>query len=155
MIQRIQTIFLFLTTLLMVLFLFLPIISFTGDTGKHYCMYSNKLMEISGQEIQILIRNYFISGTIALVIPLLSFLVIFLYRRRRLQMKLVSLVILMILMYIFIFITRTATTIRVYDAQWGPEWPVLFPFIAMVFMVLAWLSIKRDEELVKSYDRLR
>jgi hypothetical protein len=36
-----------------------------------------------------------------------------------------------------------------------PGYRIIMPLLSLIFLVLAYLGVKKDDELVKSYDRLR
>ena len=125
MIQRIQTVYLLLTFCLMAILVYFP-------------FSSSPTMLIS-----------------AGVIALLAFITIFLYKKRKLQIKicyliLLLLVVLYVLDYIsgrqYLPLTELFRTIR---------YTFVFPLVAGIFVYLAIRSIKKDEKLVRSLDRLR
>ena len=136
MIQRIQTIYLVLSAFVMgALFLWFPTV--LGKDGS-------VIMERSEPLISGLI---FVSIALA-VISILSF------KKRQLQFVLNRLNIIsnFVLLGVFVYrlLTLSGETI-VSEKGIG----VLFPIISIVFLVLANKAVKRDEDLVKSVDRLR
>ena len=136
MIQRIQTIYLVVSAIIMgVLFMWFPQV--LGTDGSIIMERSEPL--ISG----------LIFASIALaIISILSF------KKRQMQFVLNRLNIIsnFILLGVFVYrlLTLSGETI-VSEKGIG----VLFPIISIVFLVLANKAIKRDEDLVKSVDRLR
>jgi hypothetical protein len=42
-----------------------------------------------------------------------------------------------------------------YDSVIDPGFRMAIPLLQLIFSVLAWRGIKKDDDLVKSYDRLR
>jgi|TARA_R100001230_G_C5625809_1_gene134410 membrane protease YdiL (CAAX protease family) len=136
MIQRIQTIYLVVSAIVMgALFMWFPVV--IGTDGS-------VIMERSEPLIFGLI---FISIALA-IISILSF------KKRQLQFVLNRLNIIsnFVLLGVFVYrlLTLSGETI-VSEKGIG----VLFPIISIVFLVLANKAIKRDEDLVKSVDRLR
>ncbi len=136
MIQRIQTIYLIVSTLIMgVLFAWFPVV--LGKDGS-------VIME---RNEPLLLGLIFVSIALA-IISILSF------KKRQLQFVLNRLNIIsnFVLLGVFVYrlLTLSGETI-VSEKGIG----VLFPIISIVFLVLANKAIKRDEDLVKSVDRLR
>lgn len=90
---------------------------------------------------------------ILLVVAILSFGTIFLFKKRMLQIRLTifSSVVLIgyylaLAAYIFMLAENTSFT---------PSWTICLPFIGIVLNWLAIRGIGADEALVKAYDRLR
>lgn len=136
MIQRIQTIYLIVSTLIMgALFVWFPVV--LGKDGS-IIMERNE---------PLLLGLIFVSIALA-IISILSF------KKRQLQFVLNRLNIIsnFVLLGVFVYrlLTLSGETI-VSEKGIG----VLFPIISIVFLVLANKAIKRDEDLVKSVDRLR
>ena len=136
MIQRIQTIYLIVSTLIMgALFVWFPVV--LGNDGS-------VIME---RNEPLLLGLIFVSIALA-IISILSF------KKRELQFVLNRLNIIsnFVLLGVFVYrlLTLSGETI-VSEKGIG----VLFPIISIVFLVLANKAIKRDEDLVKSVDRLR
>jgi len=131
MIQRIQTIWLFLIFLLSgCLFFLFPVKSESSDLFPYLCLWI---------------------GGIALTF-VLSFVAIFLYKKRPLQLKMCTGIwILQILFYVTVFFALRST--RETDVVW--QWTVAFPLIVCILDILAIRAIKKDEKLVRSLDRLR
>lgn len=136
MIQRIQTIYLVVSAIIMgVLFMWFPVV--LGKDGS-IIMERNE---------PLLFGLIFVSIALA-IISILSF------KKRQLQFVLNRLNIIsnFILLGVFVYrlLTLSGETI-VSEKGIG----VLLPIISIVFLVLANKAIKRDEDLVKSVDRLR
>jgi amino acid permease len=94
-------------------------------------------------------------SVIILAICILSFLAIFLFKNRKVQLKVAAFVILltivMIGMILFYFFRVTGK----YQAEPVPGYKMIIPLLILVSGILAHRGIKRDEKLVKSYERLR
>lgn len=132
MIQRIQTIWLFLTSVAGLLAVLLPV---AGTT---------------------VLFEYVLNSILALAI-ILPLATIFLYKNRKLQIKLCyAVLILFMLLYILygIFFALYPTTITASSNGVLLLWGAL-PLIAILLDVLAIRAIKKDEKLVRSLDRLR
>ena len=134
MIQRIQTVWLFLIAVLSGLLFFMPI---TETVNPEIVPASFPF------ETLLMIGNG--------VIAIFAVIIIFFYKNRPLQLKLSQgLFVLLVLSCVMIayYIWSSPTDI-IY------KYPIVFPIIAIVFDMLAIYSIKKDEKLVRSLDRLR
>lgn len=143
MIQRIQTIYLLLTSIVSggLIFIFNLWIS-TGEKIFVVDLFSNK--SISLQLIPIM---FFISSILAIVN-------IFIFNNRKLQfvigriLILINLFLLGLLIYQSLMISGETS---VSEKGIG----MFLPILAILLLVLANKAIKKDEDLVKSVDRLR
>ena len=125
MIQRIQTVYLFIAFCLMATLVFVP--------------FSSHLIIIIG------------SGIAAF----LSIINIFLYKKRSLQRKICYIILLLsVLIYLFDFIFERQY-LPFAELFWSNRFTFIFPFIAIIFIYLAIRGIKKDEKLIRSLDRLR
>ncbi|MGE5419080.1 MAG: DUF4293 domain-containing protein [Chloroflexota bacterium] len=148
MIQRIQTVYLLLTTVIAVLFLSGDIILFENGRSLMLTGYAP-----GGEGTQ---PEPILPLTVMLLInPFLSLILIFLYKKRKLQMKLTILLIFTILLTVAMIgyfawnLSRASSTDIVFTYK------MILPLLMLIFSVLAYAGIKKDEEIVRSYDRLR
>jgi len=165
MIQRIQTIFLLLTAILMGVTVFSPLMLLNGGeagiiphtgilAGMDKLLYSFFPSGI-GQLFNAQYPTWgvlFFVGISALV-PLIN---IFLYKKRKVQMKVGTLTSLLILFfYVTFYVYFNAYSTKYGLTFDGIQYGLILPVIALIFNVLAILRIKKDEKLVKSLDRIR
>jgi hypothetical protein len=85
----------------------------------------------------------------------LAFITIFLFKNRKLQFVLNRLNILFHLILLGIFVYRMLNLSGGIEKISEKGIGVVFPLISIVLLVLANRAIKKDEDLVKSVDRLR
>jgi Domain of unknown function (DUF4293) len=150
MLQRIQTIFLLLISLLSTLFYFVTFQKVTYGNTEY------SLTIISGFTEEMAKSTVFLPFSINSLIVLLSLITVFLFKNRKLQMKLCSLLaivssILCILLIAFIYIKTDA--VAKYEVTYN-----IYSIIPAINIVLAFIAkrfIKSDEELVRSADRIR
>lgn len=90
-----------------------------------------------------------------MLIALLSLAAIFLYRNRKLQMMLTLVLIGLSVISILIFGIYILFIAKKYTADIVFNIKVLLPVLIVLCLILAQRGIKNDEDLVKSYDRLR
>lgn len=146
MIQRLQTVFLLLAIVMLGLFLYMPLLRFEIHGFNQ---------EFAGWDV----RHYY-NGYIWFINPILigiaiglTFINIFLYKRRNVQALLCWMAIIFIVAGQFYVIYKYETAVFLGDVilrKWN-----LFSAAAVVFEILAFVYIRRDEQLVKSMDRLR
>ena len=154
MIQRIQSIFLFLASIAIALMFFFPLANFFSEnySVQFWVIGIIKFTEFS-DSINI---NSLPLLIIVPFIALLSFTTIFLYKNRKIQLKLIKfnllLNIVLIALYFFYYIDYIEeTTFANADYLVGS----FFPLISLLFLTLAFRAIRKDEKLVRSADRLR
>ena len=136
MLQRIQTVYLFLAALCSAGLIFLFEL---GENVAGQAVYAI--------DVLLVFALFIISAVISLV-------TIFLYSNRKLQFMLGRLNILLnlILLGLFVYWSLNISG-EAYVSEKGIG--MLIPVISIVFLVLANKAIKKDEDLVKSVDRLR
>jgi hypothetical protein len=157
MIQRIQSIFLFISAVVLTLVLFLPI--WTSSTTGTYDMildgFSLKMKDLQGNILKSE-TTIFIIGLASLGI-LNSLYAIFKFRKRLVQIKLgyVTILINLFIIASFIYSIKMGQELLGND-QWGTfQFGFFMPIISIVCILLANHYIQKDEKLVRSVDRLR
>ncbi len=150
MIQRIQTLWLFLAALLSGL-LFLD--WYTGY------VYKADVAQGFGSIVQRLtVSEHFPTLIIAVVMALLPLITIFLFRDRKRQKSFIGISLFACVAFIAVnlmrinnFNTTTAPTPTNGSYQVGS----IIPVVVIVLLIMAFRGIKSDEKLIKSMDRLR
>ncbi|HUR31701.1 MAG TPA: DUF4293 domain-containing protein [Saprospiraceae bacterium] len=145
MIQRIQTIFLFLTALV---FGFLFKVPFAISNKPSVQFLSDGVFDITDHPALI---------ALTIIGALLALITIFLFRKRQLQLRLGYVIIVMaILLPVIAFLLFTnATSAADSSVEIHDQLGIFLPLAAIVFTGLSNYFIKKDEKLVKSMDRLR
>jgi hypothetical protein len=147
MIQRIQTIYLLLSAVLVSLLLFLPFAEITKD-GAVYLMNLKGIL-LDGPVIQ--------SGIVVLVlvalIVVLHIYIILKFKQRLLQVRLIKFAILGLLALFGMFFFIAYNTFSGASASFKISH--VFPVIAVILDWLAIRAIKKDEALIRSIDRIR
>ena len=161
MIQRIQTLYLLLASVAMVMTLHFPLA--TVAIGSDEILLN--AYSVTGIEAQGLSMWIFICLIVMLALPtLLSIVIIFLFKNRMLQLRLcVSNIVLQVgaLACIGVFCWRMTEAVSSLPQYVGSEmvfklgWPSIMPVIAIIFTVLALRGVAKDEALVRSLDRIR
>jgi 4-amino-4-deoxy-L-arabinose transferase-like glycosyltransferase len=102
-----------------------------------------------------IIKSLIPLSVVVLAICILSFSAIFLFKQRRLQLKLAVIIILLTVAFIGMTLFYLFWVTGKYHAELIPGFNMLIPLLIFISGILAYRGIKRDENLVKSYDRLR
>lgn len=138
MIQRIQSIYLFLVTVL----------------GVLLCCFPMAQVISAANEFTLSMGSTIPYSVLIAIMPVLSFATIFLYKRRVVQMRLCSFnivlsVLTLILSAIYMYIA--------YDngSKIIMHWPCVIMPVNIILLYLAARAIGKDEALVRSLDRLR
>ncbi len=145
MIQRIQTIFLFLTALVFAALFKVP---FAISDKPSAQILSDGVFDITDHPV---LTGLTVAGI------LLAAISIFLFRKRKVQLKLgYLLMVVAILLPVIAFLLFTNASAEVDPSvKVEDQLGLFFPLLAILFAVLANRFIKKDDKLVKSMDRLR
>lgn len=154
MIQRIQSIWLLLSAILAGFLIRGGIVHFIDRSGqKFYTGFSGIYKQIdNGTEV---LRSSIPMASLIILIPVLSIIIIFLYKSRKAQKVLSLILICLSLCLIILVIFYSHILSGSYGAELVPGVKMTFPMLILIFEVLAYSGISRDERLVKSFDRLR
>jgi hypothetical protein len=85
----------------------------------------------------------------------LSLITIFLYKKRKIQLWFALSVVILSALLIIVLAYNSFIIIKNYDAQIGPVLKMIFPFLILAFAILAYMGIKKDDRIVRSYERMR
>ena len=155
MIQRIQTIYLLLTTILPLLFLKLKLLGFTNEDGGGYYLGFKGLYTSGTDQTLNLTKQFWPVSLLILLIPALSLITILLFRNRKLQMKLSLAIMILSTGLVAIEVFYSYSIMREFHVELVPGILMTVPLLILIFSILAWRGIRKDENLVRSYDRLR
>jgi hypothetical protein len=148
MIQRKQTLFLLAVAVIAICQLFFPFQKLTfNEKFWDLCL-------MPGCSADVVSANIYVPMTLDIIVLILSIAVIFLFKNRILQYKLANLLILLNVFIVGLFFLLTyikAGAEGTVSYQFGSFLPVL----GGVFAFLAAHFIKKDEQLVRSADRIR
>lgn len=149
MIQRKQTIFLLLALLAVILCLCLPIGRLGGNMDGGSMLWYNLGVYTTGGFIArpVPFVDLCITGT-------LTFICIFLYKKRPVQIKLCWInILLSVLWYAYYAFALFVETKNIGEGQ--ISFAACLPLVNIILQVLAMKGIKADENLIKSMDRIR
>ena len=154
MIQRIQTIWLLISAIAPAYLFKGPLVRLTGDQENIYLIGFKGINNLS-ESGQILLHPSIAIPLLVVLIPLISVIAIFLYKRRAVQ-KVISLVIFTLsLCLIVVGVYQSWQLVKEFQAilHFGPG--LIIPPLSCIASLLAYRGISRDDNLVKSYERLR
>ncbi len=143
MIQRIQSLLLLFSTLLSALLLYLPVYELISVPDN----------------VSVVTRFTIMSSALLVIlnggIGILSFFAIFLYRTRNIQIRMCNLALLLlcVLIGLLFFVADTMSTSMNQKIHY--LYGSYIPLIQVLIIFLATRAIKRDENLIRSADRLR
>jgi len=149
MIQRIQTLFLLIALVLQIIMLLQPLAILQINDATFYEIY------IKGYVFNDQIQYSYSLLIFNVITLLLNFIIIFLYKNRILQMRLniYNTILLIGLQGIIAYIIYE--TAHQLSAEIFLQYASILPTIIAILHLLAFKYIKRDEELVRSADRIR
>ena len=150
MIQRIQTLYLLAIVALGVALIWLPVVQFvTPEEAAEVQVW--ELSALGGVPLQGLWGLLLTT----ILIPVLAFVDIFLYKKRLLQARLNIFTVMLCLGYygvlaIYIWQAKLALGVDWYILPWAS-----FPLVCLVLTLMATRRILKDEALVRAADRIR
>jgi len=155
MIQRIQTLYLFLVVVLSLATLFSPMAGLVNETtAVHYILNFKGIFQVQNTG-NLFMENVWALTALSVIVPLISLVTIFLFKKRVLQVRLTFFNIVLMagfygLLFIYLWIGGEK-----YHASWYLQLVTAFPLVNIVLSFMAIRSIAKDEALVKSLNRLR
>lgn len=150
MIQRIQTVYLFVVAILMLATTFLPVMEVVDSNG----LSSHKLDLLSLGAYSFF--PAFVSPVLSLLAGIMAIFAVFLYKKRQLQMTFCSWILaLTIVLYATIFYSYITVSGKDENTTYVPELAFLFPLLTIILACMAIAGIRKDQKIVSSLDRLR
>ena len=149
MIQRIQSIYLLVVTILTIVCMCSPVGSIIANTNE-ISEFGNLFITIPDGTKDYAPWALFV---ILLVVAILSFGTIFLFKKRILQIRLTIFNSVMLIGYYLALIAYIFMLAE--DTSFTPSWTICLPLISIILNWLAIRAIGADEALVRAYDRLR
>ncbi len=149
MIQRIQSVYLLVVTILMIICMCNPIGSIIAADNQISEFYSLFISMPDGSKVYAPWALFAIQAIIAV----LAFTTIFLFKKRMLQIRLTIFSSVMLIGYYIALVAYIMMLAE--ETTFSASWTVCLPFVAIILNWLAIRGIGADEALVKAYDRLR
>ena len=152
MIQRIQSLWLFLAAVALIAVLFLPVGMFKMPHGLYECTAFKLTPAGSVSPMNLPV---WLIGLLSAVAGFISFLAIFLFKKRGLQIRVTWMALLFKGILLLGMIGMFLYFKNVLDSWVGCGPAVLMPLLGIVLDFLAIKAIQKDDALVKSLDRIR
>ncbi len=154
MIQRIQTVYLFLAATIMFSLFFFSLAEMVDSCGRYYFLDLTGVYEGVGETAR-KIESVLPLRFLVIVTASLNLLIIFFYKRRILQIRISIFNLMMLTGFYALFFFYFFHMKNRLEAIADIKIPVMFPAIAVILVFLATRGIRKDEILVRSYDRIR
>ncbi len=152
MIQRVQTLYLLGSLVLIVLMFFYPYAAFIDPSAVTYVFDFSGIHAEGGEELlQGVLPLQILLGVVAVLHPV----VIFLFRNRTLQMRLTIFNMLLMAGILILAGWYIYYAVKEWEMQVLFRVSLLFPLMAILLSWLAFRNILKDELLVRSADRIR
>ncbi len=150
MIQRIQSLYLLIAVVLLVVASFFPFYTFNND---QIIMDGFSLHTAGGEKVFSTVPLNIINWIAAL----LAFITIFLFKKRILQMRLCTYTIIILLgFYLLLVYYRFYALPKIENITFSKmEIYSLFPVISAILVYMAARAIKRDEDKIRAMERFR
>lgn len=154
MIQRIQTLYLLIAALMVAAMFFVPFAELTGKDGAHY-LFNISGINVDGNNGSKSLYNTWPVLVLVCSSLILVLLSIFLFKNRITQIRIsyISISLLFGLKALMYYYTWNSNNLPAGGLQ--SKLYAVLPLIAAIFVFLAIRSIRKDENLVKSIDRIR
>ena len=149
MIQRIQSVYLLVVTILMIVCMCCPVGSIIAGT-QEISEFGNLCITLPDGTKDYAPWALFV---ILLVVAVLAFGTIFLFKKRMLQIRLTIFSTVVLIGYYLALVAYIFMLAE--DTSFTPSWTICLPFVSIILNWLAIRGIGADEALVKAYDRLR
>lgn len=144
-----------MTTILPLLFLKGSFLKFINKTGSEIIFKFNGIFRTNPDDGLMLIRQDIPASVIIVLIAVLSLIALFFYKKRKIQLKITLTVIILTLILILLVIYYAFSATDGFQAVPVPGYKMFLPLLILVFGILAYRGIRKDENLVSSYERLR
>lgn len=156
MIQRIQSLFLLIVTIFAVLLFFVPLAKYYQETGIFTLSLTGVSSAVTGL-VSVKISMWLSIAMMAVTgaIAALSIWTILAYKERKKQLTFIRILLMLTIVLVVIIFALTDHIRKLTGIT--PEYGigVYFPLVSLAMLILAQRFIKKDDELVRSADRLR
>jgi hypothetical protein len=154
MIQRIQTVYLFLAILLIAALFYLPFAELTNTKGELYLLDAKGLYPVITQIAVPLFINTAVLILCAACIALMM-ITIFRYKTLKRQMSLAKISVLALLILAAVIFYEIYTSTHMLGGSYNIKIYAVFPIISLILVWLALRGMHKDDQLIKSIDRIR
>ncbi|TAJ10492.1 DUF4293 family protein [Marinilabiliaceae bacterium JC017] len=153
MLQRKQTIYLLVATLVTGSLFFQKLVSFISSTNL-YIMKFNGIFTAKTDNPELTMSTLAFTILLGLSVAM-GLVTVFLFKKRMIQIRLCALNIGLMLGITGMIYYFAKTGARELAAEYTFHFPIVLPLIAIILTVMAIKAIGRDEALIRSMDRIR
>ena len=152
MIQRIQSLFLFVSLCFMIPMFFIPVANLVFETGEIFTFNLTGFF-LTEAGTTTCVSNQYSLMVFGIVICALNLIIIFLYRNRILQIRfcIYNILLLIGLMGVMLFVLYSIPNVR--SVSFGM--PIVFPVVSIILHYMAFRGIRKDELMVQALNHLR
>lgn len=154
MIQRIQTVYLLVIAILMIVLLFVPIAQVVVLGDGSYNFYTYGVVQI-GDETTVSIVYYWALLTLSVCTIVLPLLTVFLYKKRFVQIRLCIVEIILLIGSLILMWYHIHQFGNKLNADVLYKFGFILPVMCIILTYMAIQGILKDIKLLKSYDRIR
>jgi hypothetical protein len=144
-----------LVTVLSIVALFFPFAELINVTQNLSYMLSFKGIYLLQPNTELLQSNVYILSALSVVIPLIALAAIFLYKKRKLQIQIIWVNIFLMIGFYAALIAYLLIAANRFQTTWNLAFATAFHLVNIILSLLAIRGIKKDQELVRSLNRLR
>ncbi len=150
MLQRIQTVYLFLVFVFCLLYILFPLATINVDSD----LFKLKAFDAIVDEVNVLLLQAILL-VVLFSIMVLTIITTFKYKKRLFQIRLgkLNMLLLLVLIVLSFFYIDSVKVHLNGEVEYGAG--IFFPVISMILILFANRAIRKDEELVRSADRIR
>jgi hypothetical protein len=152
MIQRVQSIWLLLTSLTLFLLLLVPVITKQWNGNEYSLLVTGLYQRTNGVSTRL--NSFLPLFTSTIIIALIAFINIFIFKNRAIQ-KRIAIVVIILIAGLSFWVSQVALKIPGGTAGASFGIGAFLPILAIIWCFLAIRGIKKDESLIRSADRLR
>jgi glucan phosphoethanolaminetransferase (alkaline phosphatase superfamily) len=130
-------------------------LSFSERTGSVLNVSFYEIMRNNVGQAPEMIEKLIPLSVLIIIIAAASLITIFIFKNRKVQLWLSLLLIILSAVFVIASIHVSFRIISKFEAKLIPGFKMILPILILIFSILAYRGIKKDDKLVKSYDRLR
>lgn len=152
MIQRIQTVYLLLSALVLIVCLCLPIGTFVPDgLGGAQRLYNLCVIDAGTGTWSFTVCEFFIILALTATLTVMN---IFGYNNRKKQIHICNISIFLLIIWMVLY-GIVVSLLRPENTQFEFGFAAILPIAAIIFQWLARKGVQHDEDLIRSQDRIR
>jgi len=131
------------------------LIIFSDKTGQSIKVAFNGVFSNNAGQGVVLIEKLIPLSGLIILIPIISVATLLIFKYRKIQLRLSLFLIVLSTFLLIAFLHISLRLISKFDASIVPGFKMILPLIILILSILTYRGIKKDDNLVKSYDRLR